>query len=492
MKDKQTRAAIIQWMIPTFVLLVVIIAMFIDFYITSSESAQEQVDKNFIATAESYAGMINERLISVQKSGKVVAEIMGNHTWQENEIAEEAVAALHNQTDAYMIIMSDMEGSGVNQDKEWLSLARLDYFEQIKGGEEQFLYLEDDGFNNKKTILCVLPVCKEGKESEEPQGMLLLYYPIEEFDTFIKKGEFEGNVFYSMINTEGVIMEDAQGGGASLDTENIWDVVDNGTTKSIIKRRMTNRINGVSNGMERGVGYRLAYSPIGINDWYVMIGIKQDYVDFIQSKSWDNTRSMFVKLSVCIFIFLVSIIVLNITGKLRSNRKNRELEDKADTDLLTNLNNKLATERKIKEYIAEHPNEQALLFVLDIDNFKKINDTMGHAFGDEVLRTLGHQIRAEFRVSDIIGRTGGDEFMLFLKNIKDDTTLRHEADRVARFFSNFQAGEYVKYSATASIGGAVFPRDASDFESLYKAADKALYTAKRRGKNQLALYGDDK
>ena len=111
-------------------------------------------------------------------------------------------------------------------------------------------------------------------------------------------------------------------------------------------------------------------------------------------------------------------------------------------------------------------------------------------FGDEVLQTLGHQIVAYFRVSDIVGRIGGDEFMIFLKDIKDEEAIRKEARKLELFFKNFQAGEYVKYSATASIGAAVYPQDARDFESLYKMADKALYTSKQRGKNRLTFCSD--
>ena len=183
-------------------------------------------------------------------------------------------------------------------------------------------------------------------------------------------------------------------------------------------------------------------------------------------------------------------MVINIVGKIRSNEKKKELEDKADTDLLTGLNNKLATERKIKEYMAKHPDRQSMMFILDIDNFKKINDTMGHAFGDEVLRSLGHQIGSIFRATDIIGRVGGDEFMVFLKDIPNDETILKEARKVEEFFKNFQAGEYVKYKATASIGVAVFPQEGAEFEALYKAADQGLYKAKKRGKNQLAFYRD--
>ena len=171
-------------------------------------------------------------------------------------------------------------------------------------------------------------------------------------------------------------------------------------------------------------------------------------------------------------------------------RKQEQLEVKADTDLLTGLNNKLATERKIKEYIEKNPNSQSMMFVLDIDNFKKINDTMGHAFGDEVLRSLGKQIGVLFRATDIIGRAGGDEFIIFLKGIKDTESIKKEAKKVEDFFKDFKAGEYTKYSATASIGVAIFPKEGDSFENIYKAADKALYKAKERGKNQLAFYRD--
>lgn len=492
MKDKQTKSAIVQWMIPTGVLLVAIIAMFIDFYITSSETAQSQIEKSFSTAAEGYATTMNERLVSVQKSGKVVAAIMEKHSNREIGIAEEMVEALYNKTDAYMVIMANMDGMGVNHNKDWVSITETDYYDLIKDGKERYLFLENDGINDKKAILNVLPINREESGVQEPRGMLLLYYPVEEFKTIVKNGEFDGNVFYCLFDETGKIYEHVEGYGTTLSSSNMWEIATDSTTKSIIKRRMENGTSGTSSGIDGGIQYKLVYAPVGINNWYVMLGIKQDYADFLQNKSWDNTRTMFIKLIVVICVFLAIIVILNIVGRLRSNRQNKDLADKADTDLLTDLNNKLATERKIKEYITEHPEEQALLFVLDIDNFKKINDTMGHAFGDEVLRTLGHQIRAEFRITDIIGRTGGDEFMIFLKNIKDDTLLKQEADRVANFFSHFQAGEYVKYSATASIGAAVFPRDAKDFESLYKAADKALYKAKERGKNQLAFYGDDK
>ena len=80
--------------------------------------------------------------------------------------------------------------------------------------------------------------------------------------------------------------------------------------------------------------------------------------------------------------------------------------------------------------------------------------------------------------------------MVFLKGITDEEIILKEARKVENFFKSFQAGEYVKYAATASIGVAIFPQEGADFESLYKAADQGLYKAKKRGKNQLAFYSD--
>ena len=199
---------------------------------------------------------------------------------------------------------------------------------------------------------------------------------------------------------------------------------------------------------------------------------------------------MFVSLIVVVFVYGCLVMVTDIIGRIRDNQQKKELENKADTDLLTGLNNKLATERKIKEYMARNPDSQSMMFLLDVDNFKSVNDTMGHAFGDEVLSSLGEGISVIFRASDIIGRVGGDEFMIFLKSVPTTEAIRKEAKKVEDFFRSFQVGEKEKYDVRASIGVAVFPHEGTDFETLYKAADQGLYKAKRRGKNQLAFYED--
>ena len=192
--------------------------------------------------------------------------------------------------------------------------------------------------------------------------------------------------------------------------------------------------------------------------------------------------------------FFVAILAINLANRAANTKHSQTLQEKAETDLLTGLLNKISTEQKVTDYLAEAGarGETAILFMIDIDNFKKVNDTMGHAFGDELLAGLGVGLSTLFRATDIVGRIGGDEFMVVMKNVPvDEEAKKREADKLLNFFRSFKVGEYVQYKCTASIGGAVFSKDGADFEELYKSADSAVYEAKRHGKNRVAYYGEE-
>lgn len=247
---------------------------------------------------------------------------------------------------------------------------------------------------------------------------------------------------------------------------------------------------------ESGIAYittgnitgNLFYKSVEKQPWYVIMGIPDSYLEAQLAEKDRLYAGMMISQFVGMFLFVALFIYIIVMDRIHGKAKREKLTKLAETDQLTGLYNKVTTEKKIKEFMEENPDTQSMLFVLDIDNFKKINDTMGHAFGDKVLRTIGQRIKMEFRASDIIGRAGGDEFIIFLKNLREEEYIVKEAQKVENFFKDFKVGDYTKYAATASIGCAVFPREGADFESLYKAADQALYLAKKRGKNQLAFY----
>lgn len=170
--------------------------------------------------------------------------------------------------------------------------------------------------------------------------------------------------------------------------------------------------------------------------------------------------------------------------------KERELllEQEASTDYLTGLLNRRATEARIRE-ILENDQKAVChaLLVVDIDHFKQVNDTIGHKGGDAVLRKMGRLLRTQFRKSDVIGRFGGDELLIFMRNCESEQSVLDKAHRLAEEVAAWTCG----VNLTLSIGIALFPQQGDSFEKLFERADKALYHIKAHGRNGFLLYNID-
>ncbi len=172
-----------------------------------------------------------------------------------------------------------------------------------------------------------------------------------------------------------------------------------------------------------------------------------------------------------------------------NEEKERELSLKynAERDLLSGAYNKITTEMLITSHLLSDGTGSLLL--IDIDNFKLVNDNLGHLFGDGVLKEIYGDIKSIFREKDIIGRIGGDEFMIYLKNTVAKEVVAHKASLLCQSIAKSYAlpnGSDVAISA--SVGIAIAPTDGLTFESLYMAADSAMYLAKTSGKSGYKFY----
>ncbi len=490
--EERNKSAIVSWIVPAIIFLLVVFVMMFNFSTKSSAAAEETVSRNLIKSAQSYADDFLDRLQTLGRVAGPFRVLLERDTELDDSKAADIADVLYSCTEAYKVVLCDAAGRGVDQTGEQVELGARDYFQRIvQYSATSCAYVEGEEGNSREKPAIVVA---ERIVEEDETNYLLLYYSMDRFENLLSQSEFDAASFMVIMDEDGTILGRAgYDESRLLQEDNLLDTIERqneAETRTIVSR-LNNASKGTTSVVVDGEECVLVYVPLGVNQWEIVLGVSQAYVDRQVDQQWQDARNMMIYLVAAIFVFIFMVIIINIISKIRSNENKKELEDKADTDLLTGLTNKLATERKIKEYMAKNPNSQSMLFVLDVDNFKKINDTMGHAFGDEVLRSLGQQITAIFRASDIIGRIGGDEFMIFLKGIGDEESVRKEAKKVETFFKNFQAGEYVKYAATASIGVAIFPQEGSDFESLYKAADQGLYKAKKRGKNQLAFYRDE-
>ncbi len=166
-----------------------------------------------------------------------------------------------------------------------------------------------------------------------------------------------------------------------------------------------------------------------------------------------------------------------------------ESKTRAERDSLMGIYNKSAVEEKIGDALKEI--DEGTFYILDIDNFKNINDSKGHPFGDKVLVYLSKRLLHTFRQQDIVGRIGGDEFVIFQKYTMSEEQVAKRAQTLCndmRVPFVDECGESV--SVSISVGIALAPKHGKDFESLYQKADIALYQAKNMGKNTFSVYNE--
>lgn len=181
------------------------------------------------------------------------------------------------------------------------------------------------------------------------------------------------------------------------------------------------------------------------------------------------------------------IYVKNIDAE---KKKQLELQRQAERDPLTGLYNRSFASKLIDEHLtfAEKPAASAL-FIIDLDNFKDVNDYMGHVFGDAVLCELADKLVHIFRSNDITARIGGDEYIVFLTDGVTPRLVEEKAKDICKAFQvTYQHVGDSKFTISASIGVAFSPHDGNNFQELYAHADISLYSVKNGGKNGYKFY----
>ncbi|MGQ3889838.1 EAL domain-containing protein [Legionella sp. CNM-1927-20] len=175
---------------------------------------------------------------------------------------------------------------------------------------------------------------------------------------------------------------------------------------------------------------------------------------------------------------------------IKRKRAENELLYLAKHDVLTGLRNRASLENDLNRAILNAKVQQTMLGLcyLDLDNFKKINDTMGHDYGDRVLQEVANRIRHNIRSLDFISRFGGDEFIIILPEIK----RKNDIAVIAQNLLNVLAKPFIlrkkKFYVTASIGISIYPTDGKNCSTLVRNADMAMYYAKIHGRNRYQFY----
>ena len=172
--------------------------------------------------------------------------------------------------------------------------------------------------------------------------------------------------------------------------------------------------------------------------------------------------------------------IINDISEIKEKADNFEKETRLDS--FSGLYTKVYFEESMKNILNSDVDQKHALIIFDLDNFKEINDTLGHMVGDEVLKSVSDSLKKIFRKSDIVSRFGGDEFVIFLRNIHSEEEVENKIHELLKTNDN-------DYNVTKSIGAAIFPDDAKEYKELLCNADRALYNSKNK-KNTYTLFSN--
>lgn len=227
--------------------------------------------------------------------------------------------------------------------------------------------------------------------------------------------------------------------------------------------------------------YYLIYTPLQINHWMVcyLVPVSEVEKDYAFISQYELLLSGV--LVIALFLLLLTILRMN-------HRKHEALLHFAQTDALTSINNRQSTEGSINHYLKESGDSLCAFMMMDVDKFKDINDTYGHASGDIVLQKIGNLLKAGFRESDIVGRIGGDEFVVFMKHVDSKEIVLERIENLQRSISSQNLEAINGHKITTSLGLAFAPEHGTTYLELYKASDEALYETKRHGRNGYTIF----
>jgi diguanylate cyclase (GGDEF)-like protein len=239
-------------------------------------------------------------------------------------------------------------------------------------------------------------------------------------------------------------------------------------------------------GLRYGRRYLYAAMILGIVAYVLMV---------TNTPYWRDDPCLIVGYAGCLIIlplFFASLLKkLNATNAELA-KLTEQFRKQATHDSLTGLPNRQLFLEELQHELAQaqRHNEQLVVFFIDLDGFKKINDDFGHQSGDELLKTIGKRLKAHVRKSDLVARLAGDEFVILMSGLDGDTAIR-VAQKLIQDVSTPVAINGQRMEVTASIGIAIYPTAGNSSDEILAKADAAMYRSKQAGKNRIMVDGEE-
>lgn len=240
------------------------------------------------------------------------------------------------------------------------------------------------------------------------------------------------------------------------------------------------------------------------NDWPLLVPILQKALDSISLEDKNKVLQKWIAVKVekpfdikliveivgIALFLLAAVLYWNFTLNRKVNHRTAYIRYQAEYDSLTDLPNRLLALNSLSDLIelAKEQRHNIGVLFLDIDDFKKINDTLGHEIGDKLIVEVSRRLKASMRQTDMVSRLGGDEFIILLRELHDPSESIPIIRKVINCFNDSFALEGRDLILTVSIGIAIYPDHGSSPSELLRNADTAMYSAKRDGRNTFSFF----
>lgn len=217
------------------------------------------------------------------------------------------------------------------------------------------------------------------------------------------------------------------------------------------------------------------------------LGIDQDEylaaLDKIQIRSEESIRA-----SAYLLGRVVNLLVNSEYIKKKQANLIEQLDEENKKDPLTQLYNKVYCKNYMEMWMRNKTDVCLALFLIDVDNFKDVNDVLGHLAGDQVLKRIADILTGIFRQTDVVGRFGGDEYMVLMRNALERSIVENKAQEICEQVQNLVLEGYEDARFSVSIGIALYPQHGENYEVLMQNADMALYQVKNHGKRGYGFF----
>ena len=404
------------------------------------------------------------------------------------EIAMQYIQSLSEKSSMQRVIICNAEGTAVFDNGETFENVELDYIQRALQGARSVSEPSKSLVDGVMRFVLSVPI----RRGEEIVGVLSGSFDIDELGTLLFADSYDGQSVLFITDRSGhVVYSDAPTDNSGLQIPaNLYSQLreasfKDGQTADELLAKFSRSESGMAKYRpEAGKTLFLLYMPIAESNLLLMHAIPDDAA---------HSEFGFIEMSVIVvgLIILGCVVLLVIFLISSSTHSQRNLVHYAQTDPLTGLFNKQHTQEAIDLWLSSDActGIQALLF-MDIDYFKQINDHYGHSVGDDALRFVGQALRQEFRSSDIVGRIGGDEFVIFMRNVPVKQAVRFRVDALRARLKSADIPGLDKGMLHCSIGIAYAPEHGNTYHDLTLIADKALYQTKERGRDGFTEYVD--